>query len=83
MKLQDANRLGSSSEVILHWLILKVVLLDPNKVLIMLLVLDQLIMDNTLIVLVIIISGLLGLVLLLVEVGENARGSDGQRAESN
>ena len=49
----------------------------------MLLVLDQLIMDNTLIVLVIIISGLLGLVLLLVEVGENARGSNGQRAESN
>lgn len=83
MKLQDANRLGSSSEVVLHWLILKVVLLDPNKVLIMLLVLDQLIMDNTLIVLVIIISGLLGLVLLLVEVGENARGSNGQRAESN
>ena len=83
MKLQDANRLGSSSEVILHWLILKVVLLDPNKVLIMLLVLDQSIMDNTLIVLVIIISGLLGLVLLLVEVGENARGSNGQRAESN
>ena len=83
MKLQDANRLGSSSEVVLHWLILKVVLLDPYKVLIMLLVLDQLIMDNTLIVLVIIISGLLGLVLLLVEVGENARGSNGQRAESN
>ena len=83
MKLQDANRLGSSSEVILHWLILKVVLLNSNKVLIMLLVLDQLIMDNTLIVLVIIISGLLGLVLLLVEVGENARGSNGQRAESN
>ena len=83
MKLQDANRLGSSSEVVLHWLILKVVLLNPNKVLIMLLVLDQLIMDNTLIVLVIIISGLLGLVLLLVEVGENARGSNGQRAESN
>ena len=83
MKLQDANRLGSSSEVVLHWLILKVVLLDPNKVLIMLLVLDQLIMDNTLIVLVIIISGLLGLVLLLVEVGENTRGSNGQRAESN
>ena len=83
MKLQDAHRLGSSSEVILHWLILKVVLLNSNKVLIMLLVLDQLIMDNTLIVLVIIISGLLGLVLLLVEVGENARGSNGQRAESN
>lgn len=83
VKLQDANRLGSFSEVILHWLILEVILFNSNKVLVIFLVLDQLIMDNTLIVLIIVISGLLRLILLLVEVGEDACGSNGQRAESN